>query len=214
MTTPRLLDSVPDEVRRRLIAAGHRRRFARREVLFHEGDPGDTLHLIERGRVAVRITTPLGDTATLAVVGAGETVGELALLDERPVRSATVVALETTETWALHRDQFDAMRAEDPAVDRFLLDVLAAHVRRLSTQLVEALYLPADTRVARRLVALTSSYGHDDITLTQDELATLAGTTRATVNRVLGELAATGAVAVGRGRIVVLDHGALARAAT
>src|ERR671922_1063228 len=100
-----LLDGVPEEPRRRVLAAARLRRFARGEVIFHEGDPGDTLHLIARGRVAVRVTTPLGDTATLAVLGPGDFFGELALLSESP-RTATVTALEKTETMALHRDAF------------------------------------------------------------------------------------------------------------
>src|SRR5919107_6208391 len=96
------LEGVPEADRRRLLAATHRRRFARREVLFHEGDPGDTVHLLDRGRVAVRITTPLGDVSTLRVRGPGSVIGELALLgdagSEMPRRMATVVALERTET--------------------------------------------------------------------------------------------------------------------
>lgn len=95
------LEGVPEEDRRRLLAATRRRRFARREVLFHEGDPGDTVH---RGRVAVRITTPSGDVATLRVRGPGEVIGELALLDSASRWLATVVALERSETLALHRD--------------------------------------------------------------------------------------------------------------
>ncbi len=212
-----ILLALGEEERRRLLASTRRRRFARREVLFHEGDPGDTLHLIDKGRVAVRITTPLGDVATLSVLGPGECVGEMALLGSGH-RGATVVALEKSETLSLHRDQFEALRREHPAVDRFLIDVLAAEVRRLDGQLMEALFLPVERRVLRRLVALTGIYGESsangsEIPLTQDDLASLAGTSRATVNRVLRQAEEAGWLALGRGRIRIIDHARLARRA-
>jgi CRP-like cAMP-binding protein len=214
------LQGVPEEDRRRLLAATQRRRFARREVLFHEGDPGDTVHLLDRGRVAVRITTPLGDVATLRVRGPGEVIGELALLGDGSFRrTATVVALERCETLALHRDQFAELRARHPSVDAFLVNVLAEEVGRLSGLLVEALHVPVDTRVVRRLVALTAAYrdpssdGRTEVPLTQEDLASLAGTSRATVNRVVGEAEKAGLVELRRGRIIVLDEEGLGRLA-
>jgi CRP/FNR family cyclic AMP-dependent transcriptional regulator len=209
-----LLRHLPPEERRKLLAAGRGHHFARREVIFHEGDPGDSLHLIQRGRVAIRVTTPMGDVATLTVVGPGQTFGELALLDEAAIRTATVIALERTQTWGLHRDQFNRLRAEHPGVDRVLIELLAGYVRRLSDQLVQALYLPADKRVVRAVVELADVYrDRHDIPLTQEDLASLAGTSRATANRVLGDLERLGALAVARGRVTVLDHERLAKAA-
>src|SRR5688500_9234754 len=156
-----LLDGIPEDDRRRVLAATRRRRFGRREVLFHEGDPGDTVHLIDRGRVAVRVTTPLGDVAMLNVRGAGDVVGELALLDPASRRMATVIALEQTETLAVHRDEFSELRRRHPSVDRFLVAILACEVQRLSALLAEALYVPVDTRVIRRLLALAEVYDAD-----------------------------------------------------
>ena len=214
------LEGVPEDDRRRLLSATHRRRFARREVLFHEGDPGDTVHLLDRGRVAVRITTPSGDVATVRVRGPGAVIGELALLggptDALPRRTATVFALERAETLSLHRDQFMELRSSHPSVDAFLVNVLAEEVSRLSGLLVESLYVPVDTRVLRRLVALAADYADGgpvagaEVPLTQEDLASLAGTSRATVNRVVGEAERAGLVEVRRGRIIVLDPGGLA----
>ncbi len=207
-----LLDGVPEEVRRRVLAGARLRRFARGEVVFHEGDPGDTLHLISKGRVAVRVATVLGDTATLAVLGPGDFFGELALLEERP-RTASIVALEKTETLALHRDDFTAMAREHPSVHAFLAQVLGEQVRRLTGQVMDALYVPAEKRVLRRLGELARVYADGDgevvIPLTQEDLATMAGTSRATVNRVLGEAEKAGIVSVGRMKISVVDRTAL-----
>ncbi len=207
------LAGVPEAEQRRLLVASRRRKFARREVLFHEGDPADAVHLIDRGRVAVRITTPAGDVATLRIRGEGEVIGELALLDPSSRRTATVVALERTETLVLDHSTFTSLRRDHPSVDDFLVGVLAEEVKRLSGLLVEALHLPADRRVRRRLAEVAERYsgpqGPVTVPLTQEDLASLAGTSRATVNRVLGEAVTAGWVALGRGRITVVDRAGL-----
>ncbi|MFL6204452.1 MAG: Crp/Fnr family transcriptional regulator [Acidimicrobiales bacterium] len=202
-----LLASLPDHEVRALLSAARRRRFDRHEVVFHEGDPGDSVHLIDRGRVALRVTTPLGDTVTLRLLGPGAVFGELALLDAAP-RNATVVALERTETLALHRDHFDELRREHPDVDRILIHSLVNEVRRLSVQLLEALYVPVPHRVERRLFDLVQQYGADapgpvDIPLTQEDVAELCGASRTTVNKVLRGLEEGGLVTVSRGHVVV-----------
>ena len=126
-----LLDVVSAEQRRRLLSHARRRRFKRGEVVFHEGDPGDALHLVDKGHVAVKRSTPLGDVATLLVMGPGDFFGELAVVAPGP-RSATVVALDPVETLALHREVFDDLRQTHPAVDRVLIEVpdAAAVARR------------------------------------------------------------------------------------
>lgn len=212
-----VLDAIPDEERRRVLASARRRRFGRREVIFHEGDPADTLHLIDKGRVAVRITTPLGDAATLAVLGRGEVVGEMAMLSEGARRGATVVALEPTETLSLTRDQFGGLRDAYPAVDRFLVAAMAARINRTDSHLIEALFVPVERRLLRRLVTLADQYGDGaagtEIPLTQDDLASLAGTSRATANRVLREAEEAGIVSLRRGGLTVVQPDELARRA-
>src|SRR3989442_10857059 len=126
-----ILSSLSEEDRRRVLSSTRRRKFARREVLFHEGDPGDTLHLIDKGRVALRIATPLGDVATIGVLGRGDVVGEMAVLEEGGRRGATVIALEPTETLSIDRAHFLDLRRRYPAGDLLLFEALMAHVRRI-----------------------------------------------------------------------------------
>ena len=199
-----LFSQVPDEAVRAVLAISRRRTFARGEVVFHRGDPANALHLIAGGRFAVRITTPLGDTAALAVRGAGDAFGELALVSEDHERSATVQALEAAETRSVHRIDFDRLRQEHPSVDAILVAILAERVRRLSELLTEAYYLPADARVLRRLADLAELYD-GSVPLPQEALAELAGTSRATVNRVLRDLEQRGVVELSRSRTVVKD---------
>jgi len=213
-----LLEGVAEADVRRLVEVARRRRFARNEVVFHRDDPGDSLHLIEKGRFAIRNMTPLGDTVTIAVRGPGDSFGEMALIGASPRRSATVVALEQAETLAVYKDDFEQLRHEHPSIDELLFVFLVGEVRMLNERLLEALYLPVERRVLRRLRELSELAGEDggepvEIPLTQEELAELAGTTRATINRILREEEKRGTVALRRGRTVVLDREQIARRA-
>ncbi|NMN98577.1 Crp/Fnr family transcriptional regulator [Antrihabitans stalactiti] len=217
MTDFELLSGLDPEERRQLLSTCTPRRFRRRDILCHEGDPGDCLHLIRSGRQIVRVTTPLGHTATLSLMGPGDSWGEQALLSPDARRTATVVAIEDSETLTLSREQLARLRREHPHIDRIITAKLAAQVRRLSAMVLEALYLPVDERVVRRLAHLARAYGGPnaiaDIKLTQDDLASMAGTTRATANKVLRELEDKGVLTLGRGTITVTDRATLERAA-
>ena len=212
-----ILEGVPEEDVARVLDMARKRTFRKGEIVFHEGDPGDTLHLIRSGKFGVKVTTQYADEAILAVLTAGDIFGELALLSPGAPRSATVVALEAAETLSVHQLDFGRLRREHPGVGDVLISVLSAQVRRLSRHLLEALYTPADTRVRRRVLELVDIYRGNDpslpvtIPLTQDDLADLAGTSRATVNRVLREDEARGIVELGRGRTLVVDRDGLAK---
>lgn len=212
-----LLSDLPAEDVRELLQVARRRTFGRGEVVFHEGDPADSMHLIEKGRFAVRTRTPLGDTSLLAIHGAGGAFGELALLTAEAKRSATISALEQGETRSIYRDDFVRLQKRHPGVNEILLRLLAEQLRRTNDRLLEAHYVDADTRVRRRLLELSRLYGDNagpvTVPLTQEELAEMAGTSRATVNKVLRNEQQRGTIDLQRGRTTVLDAQALAKRA-
>ena len=212
----RLLADVPDEQIRLLLSVARRRRFARGEVVCHRDDPADSMHLIAEGHFAVRVKTPVGETITSALLGPGENFGEMALVGPDARRSATVEALEPAETFAVYKADFEQLRREQPSVDHVLIAFLAGEVRRLNERLLEAFYVPAERRVLRRLVDLAGVYGTatgTELPLTQEDLATFAGTSRATVNHVLRDEEKRGTVELRRGTTVVLDLEALQKRA-
>jgi CRP/FNR family cyclic AMP-dependent transcriptional regulator len=212
----RLLSSLTDGDRRALLARCQRQRYPKGGFIFHEGETGDSAHLIDSGTVAVRVTGPSGDLVTLDVLKPGDVFGEQALLDDHSVRSATVVALERTETMRFHRQEFEALWDNHPDVALVVAKMLDARLRATSQALLEALYLPAETRVMRRLHMLAGIYARHtshSIPLTQDDLASMAGTTRQTVNRVLGQAQEQGLLSLSRGRIVITDQDGVARRA-
>jgi CRP-like cAMP-binding protein len=204
-----LLAALSEEERRALLSRTSRRRYYRGEVIFHEEDLGDMLHLIVKGHVSVRRSTPVGDLATIIILGPGDYFGELVLISAHVRRNATLIALESTETLCLHRDQLDELRQGHPAIDRFLLAALADDVRRLSDLLMEALYVPVEKRVLRRLLEVAKKYGGQEkgtrIPLTQEDLAGLAGTSRPSANKVVRAAEAAGLIRAGRGQVELLD---------
>ena len=124
-------------------------------------------------------------------------------------------SLEAGETRSIHRPDFERLRASHPSITEVLVAILADRLRNTSQHLLEALYVPADKRVLRRLVQLAEGYGpgggEATIPLRQEDLASIAGTSRATVNRVLRDEEARGSVRLGRGVTTVVDREALAR---
>ena len=216
-----LLAPLSAEERAAVLQAARRRTFAKGEIVFHEGDPADSLHLVTSGHLAVRVSTPDGERATLNILGPGAHLGELALLGApgSQVRSATVVALDEVETRVVSASAFADLCARHPAVQGLLVDLLATRVRELSGRLLETMYLGLDRRVYRSLHSLAALYGADDergapvVPLTQEQLADLVGGTRPTVNQILQRLVEQRVIALGRGKVVVMDLPALHRKA-
>ena len=211
----RLLQPLRPDDREALLALARRRSFARDEVICHEGDPADSLHLVEAGHLAVRGGLASGATATFTILSAGDYFGELAMLRADHRRTATVVALEPSRTLAVAASAFDALCVRNPALERVVSMLLADRIDILSRLLLETMYESLDRRVYRRLLDLARSYGVSDgratIALSQAQLADLVGATRPSVNQVLQRLVELHVVALGRSRIEIVDLQALER---
>lgn len=192
------------------------RSFARGEVIFIEGEPGATVHVIETGHVVIRVATEHGGVATVSVLGPREIFGEGALFSDDARRSATAIALEPVVTRWLDSEQFARIR-DDPQVHDFLVRALTARLRVTTDHLLEALFVPVEIRVLRRLVTLADEFARGDnrvvLPVSQEDIAAMAGTTRPTANRVLRGAEDDGMVSLGRGRITIIDRVALARRA-
>jgi CRP-like cAMP-binding protein len=199
--------------RRELRSIMRRRRFERNEVVFHQGDPGSSIHVIESGWFLVQVLTRAGERVGMTIEAPGDVFGELALLNTDGVRTATIRALRPAETMSLEGHQFNDLRRRKPEIDRFLVALLTARVERLTVQLAEVAWTPADQRVCRQVVRLLQAFDGGTIYLKQSEVASLAQTTRPTVSNALNDLARQGIVSTGRGFIDVLDPAGLQRQA-
>ncbi|MHB8573899.1 MAG: Crp/Fnr family transcriptional regulator [Dehalococcoidia bacterium] len=212
-----LFSDLPPAVVEAIAAQVRRRRYRNGEVIYHEGDPGRSLCIIETGRVKIVSVSEQGQEALLAVMGPGEFFGELALFDEMP-RSADVVTMEPTQTLNLARDDFFTIIDRFPVVSKEIFGVLAKQIRRLTTEVSDIVFLNLDARIAKRLLELAEAHGADtpegrriEITLSQAELGSMVGATRESVNQCLRRFQDAGLILLARQRITVVKSDGLRR---
>lgn len=187
------------------------RHFRRGEVLFHEGDPGDSLFIVVSGSVKVVIPSDQGGEAILATLGRGESLGELSLFDG-VARSASAIAIEPVEALMLPRQQFLSLLATDAGLRNAVLEHLAAELRRLTTHVAELHFLDLTGRLAARLVRLADERGERTVDgsirldrPSQRDLAAMVGSTRQSVNKLITEFAQEGLVRLEPDALVIPD---------
>ena len=214
-----LFAHVEPEPLRTLARSLRRRRFRRNEVIFHQGDPGDSLHVVAAGGVKILLPSAEGEEAIIATLRPGDFFGELSLLDGAP-RSATASALEPTETLALPRVTFQELLDRDPRLRHALLASLARELRRLTGHVEELHFLDLAGRLAMRLTRLAREVDPQargavrlDWPYTQSDLAWMIGGTRQSVNKLLSGLVDDGLLAIERETLLIRDLDELARRA-
>jgi CRP-like cAMP-binding protein len=196
------------------------RRYRKNETIFHQGDPGDSLYIIESGSVKIVLPSPEGEEgAIIATLMRGDFFGELALLDGAP-HSATAVAIESTEALVLRRDRFEDLVETQPQLRKALFAGLVTELRRLTGHVEELHFLDLPGRLASRIVRLAREAQPDatmnvrlDWPFTQSDLAAMIGGTRQTVNRLLADMTAQDLVRLERDALIIPDLDRLARAA-
>ncbi len=216
---------LPDDDLETLASACRIRRFRRGEVIFHQGDPGDALHVMLAGRVKISSPSDSGVEAILTTLRPGEFFGALALIDGEP-RSATATAVEPSETMVLPRERFRQLVNERVEVRDIVFAELARELRRLTNHVEELHFLDIAGRLASLLVRMAeeqagTAEGGDpsptelrlDGPITQGELAAMVGSTRQSVNKLLGYFTDDGLIRVDRDSIVILDLPGLQRTA-
>jgi len=206
-----LFRGLSSDALHRLAAESRHRRFRAGEVIFYQAEPGSTCHIVVRGRVRVLLVGEDGRELAVRILGPGEIVGEMALLEDLP-RSASVEALEETETLELHRDVLLFALRTSPALALSLLRDLSARLRYVTEQAEGLASLTVADRLMRQLRQLaewsgTPVPGGVRIVppMTQQELAALIGTSRESVNRALVRLRRQGKLRLDGGWIVLLD---------
>ena len=156
------------------------------------GQPGEAVYIVLRGAVKVCAEQVDGSNLILAILGPGETIGEMSLLDN-DVSSATIVTLEETRLMSMGRDTFRECLYRLPNFSDNLIRILCSRLRQANEQLqsIAAMSIPA--RVARQLLVLVERYGRAigdgsfiiPFRLTQSDLAGLVGASRVHVNKAM-----------------------------
>jgi CRP/FNR family transcriptional regulator, cyclic AMP receptor protein len=187
-----LFADLADEDIHELMTVAKRRPFRSGEVIFHRDDPGQVLYMIKEGKVKICIISPDGQEISLAVLGKGEYFGEFALLDGLP-RSADAIALEKVECYTLQRSDFHNAIMKNPKIAIQVLEALTRRLRNTDQMVEDLIFLDVYGRVAKKLLELADAHGvktesgtRIDVRLTQQELASMVGASRESVNKVMG----------------------------
>ncbi len=200
----------------RLSVGARTRRFRRGEVIYHAGDPGDSLFVIVSGEVKLALPSETGEEAILSIRRDGEVFGMHPLLDGEP-RLGTASALAATDAILVHQEQLRELIDTQPVVRYRILASLTSETRRLSVHVEELHFLDITGRLAAELVRLaieadpSGENGPVRLrgSLTQAELASMVGCTRQSVNKLLGRFTIDGLIKLDRTGIVITDRNGL-----
>ncbi|WP_354699464.1 Cyclic AMP receptor protein [Paraconexibacter sp. AEG42_29] len=192
------------------------RRFATQQVIFREGDTSDTCYVVRSGHArAVREHTD-GRAIALAHFGPGDIFGELAMFDDER-RSATVETLDDVDAIAIAGQDMRRLLRDHPDIAVKLVIALGRRMREANERLTRQSFQTVQSRVAGvlgQLVEQARAEGAEDrdvlVTITQADIAQLAGSSRESASRFLAVLERANVVTQGRGRITVHDPAALA----
>jgi CRP/FNR family cyclic AMP-dependent transcriptional regulator len=221
----RLLASMPffsdltADDRATLAETLQQRTSARGDIIFREGERGDTVYLVVEGKVKITTGGSGNRENLLAILGPGDVFGELTLFDPSP-RTATATALTELRYASLSHDQLRAWLQTRPDVAGMLLAVLARRLRRTNQSMADLVFTDVPGRVAKALLELSERFGAPagvgirvEHGLTQEELAQLVGASRETVNKALADFATRGWLRLESRAVVLLDRDRLARRA-
>jgi CRP/FNR family cyclic AMP-dependent transcriptional regulator len=189
--TGSLLDALSPDERRQVMAQAIKRTHARGTTILRRGDPGTGMIVVTSGRVRVGVTSEDGREITLGILGPGDVLGDMALLDGE-ARSADAVALEDCAVLVLERSRFLRLLHDTPELSLRLLAVVTQRLRRANLALEDIALLPLEQRLARLLIRLARDYGKAaqpgvriELKLSQRDLSALVGASREKVNRQL-----------------------------
>lgn len=195
-----------------------RKTFTERQRLFEAEAPGEVAYIIHKGFVRIEVTKPDGSEVILAILGPGDIVGEMSLLDKE-VRSATAIAHESLELFTINRAVFGALFERVPQISRNLNRILARRLRIANALILAIGTMEVDGRIIQQLLTYAREYGQPaggtavriPFRLTQTEIGSLVGASRVRVNQVLIDYKRRGLITVeDRHRITLLDPDALA----
>ena len=194
-------------------------RMERGDILFREGESGDSLYVIGEGKIKLGRSSSDGRENLVAILGPGEMFGELSLFDPGP-RTMTATAVAETQLMGLGNDSLTGLLTGRPEVAKALLAALAKRLRRTNEHLADLVFTDVPGRVAKALLDLAERFGrpvdngvmvsHD---LTQEELAQLVGASRETVNKALADFATRGWLKLEARAVLLLDVDRLRRRA-
>ena len=190
-----LFNGLTTEELQEIKAIMQEKNFAKNEMIFMEGAEANNFYIILTGLVKVFKTDEQGREKTLSLLGNKDFFGEMALLDNNS-RSASVQAIDESKLFKISREKFKRLVTEYPEISLKIIATLSQRLRNSNQQIQNLTFKKVKGRLLDSLKQLADKYGVEQENgilinkkITHQELANLVGTTRATITKLLGELA-------------------------
>lgn len=192
--------TLKDEEIQAIAKASDQKKFSPKSIIIEQYEKPQAVYLIFKGLVRVYRIAECGEEVNLAILGPGEVIGEMSLLDESE-RSATVEALQETEALFLTKGNFDKILAQNPQIARKMLGIFCQRLRVANECVEELAVKELKDRLFQVLLILSGYFPKGEISLSQEDLAAIVGATRPRVTEALGELEKQGKVTLSRRKI-------------
>lgn len=185
------------------------KKYEKGQIIYHQGDLGDSFYYLKKGKVSVFMTSSDGLEKTLNTASAGEILGEAAFFDKLP-RVSSAKAVEDSELVIIDKNRLIELIRKHPRLAMELLETQAKRIRLLSSQIDSMAFLQADARVAQLLLQYkTSNNGKLYVNLTHEEMGSMAGVSRVTVSKILTTFVKKGMVKTNYRQIEILNSALL-----
>lgn len=189
-----------------------KKKFKKGECLMLEGDIGNSMYIVAKGKVKVFNLSEDGKEKIITIFTEDDFIGEMALIDENRTRSATAEALEDTETYILYKEEFIKMLKENFNIVMKILSILNDRVRVLNKKIEILTFKDVYVRFADVILEMRDKYGIVkgkkiliDISLTHKEMGNMLGVTRETMTRIISKLKKEKVIEILNKKIVILN---------
>jgi CRP/FNR family transcriptional regulator, cyclic AMP receptor protein len=130
------------------------------DVVFREGDVGAEMYIIQSGKIMITKQLKSGEEKTLAVLGPGDSFGEMAIID-KDVRSANAIAIESSRLIALDEELFEAHIQTNPKIVKKILKILSSRLRDANQQIADLMIKNDKRLVANTILLIVHKHGHE-----------------------------------------------------
>lgn len=201
-----------------MAAAAPMRAWSRSELVYSPHQPVETLFILKQGRIRIFRISPDGRALTTAIVEPGTIFGEMVIVGQQ-MHDSFAEALDDVVVCVMTQADVRRLLLADPRIASRISETLGRRLGELEQRLSDAVFKSAPERIAGALLALASGNAGRalgkgvQVRLTHEQLAALAATSRETTTKILGEFATNGLIALGRGRITVIDANGLSQRA-
>lgn len=204
------LSIAPDALKTMMTRIAVKMRLGAGDVLFEQGQQGDTFYAIISGKLEFSVISVEGKKLSLDVMHKGALFGEITLFDPGP-RTATVTALEPSLIWGVKHDDVLQELWASPELGIAMIQLAGQRMRWMGRQLNEQVFLSLEARLARKVIHLTShdSNSQPVLGLSQAELSEFVGASREAVSKTLAGWGRSGHISLVRGGLRVLNKSAL-----